>query len=270
MPLATRHRRYALRRALVKLADAHADSGGTGALSLEAGQAAAALAESGDGEGLALILRADPVAEPAAWTVACYEIGHLTPSALRDLSDPCEAVNLVGACSESSHVAAELVVSTATGLHWTVLVRVGSALRLMLPSPISAPGREEDPGETASSAHRRWREELDRWSVEPEPSEMAESELTRSLDVTPAVSAALERAAVLHAAELEAVAIRHAAEMEAVAIRRRAESRADLEARFAGVLEAIDSRLRRIEDLVCATHPDTTSRSPTAICRTPN
>lgn len=227
-------RRRALRQAIVQLADAPGDL----ELSIGAAQAAAALAEAGDGEGLASILRADPEAPTIAWTVACYEIGHLTPSTFRDLSDPCAAVNLVGACSDSSHVASELVVSTATGLQWTAMSRAGSSLRLTLPRPNEGMGLDEIAGETAWSAHHRWREELDRWRAQPESAYAPEPPPAQSSEV----AAALERASALYTAELEAATTRHAA-----------------------ALAAIERRLSRIEDLLLASHTDLASCPPSTI-----
>jgi hypothetical protein len=211
--------RYALRRALVDLADARSEPATVEARSLAAGQAALALADVGDAVGLASILRPDPAVEPAAWTVACYEIGHLAPTALRDLSDPSEAVKLLVACPEVSHLAAELVVSTTDGLRWTALVRAGSVLRLRLPSESNASGESHLAGQSASGAEERWQAQLKAWSTESDPATEAtwSPPATPSIDV--AVASALEAAATVHAAEMEAAAIRHAAEMDAAATR---------------------------------------------------
>jgi hypothetical protein len=181
-----RRRRYQLRQALVRLAASAGDA--SEALALEAGRAAVELAESGDGEGLRLILRSDPEAPPIAWTVACYEIGHLTPSALQDLSDPCEAVNLVAACHDAGHVASELVVSTGGGAQWNALIRTGAAVRLKLPQLSEDGAAPRAPGTLDAAAHRRWQEILECWSVEPEPIEIVEPAPQEGADVASAVA----------------------------------------------------------------------------------
>jgi TolA-binding protein len=98
------------------------------------------------------------------WTVACYQIGDLTPSALRDFPDPVEAVAMVAACPDDTHVAAELVASTAEGLRWTAVLRTNDHLAVQLPTPDSASdGSREHPGDLAA-ALRRWRERLSAWA----------------------------------------------------------------------------------------------------------
>ena len=55
----------------------------------EATEAASALLEmaaAGDEAGLREVLRPDPERTDVTWTVACYRIGDLTPSELRDFS----------------------------------------------------------------------------------------------------------------------------------------------------------------------------------------
>jgi hypothetical protein len=228
-------RRYALRRALVELADPGSEPAKAEARSAAAGHAALALAEVGDAGGLSGILRPDPAVEPAAWTVACYEIGHVAPTALRDLSDPSEAVKLLAACPDVSHLAAELVVSTTDGLRWTALVRTGSDLRLRLPSDGNASGESHLTGAPSTGAQERWMDQLRAWSTEAEPAPEAAWSLPAAPSVDTAVARALEAAATVHAAEMEAVAIRHAAEMDAASTRHAA---ALDEARLAGLTPA--------------------------------
>lgn len=103
-----------------------------GAAAMVAARALVVLAESEDGHELGSLLRPDPTTPATSWTVACYRIGDLVPTAMRDFSDPGAAVRTLMDCGDPDHVAGELVASDATGLHWTALVRTGRDARFQL------------------------------------------------------------------------------------------------------------------------------------------
>ena len=131
---------------------------------------------------LRLLLTPDPQVDELTWTVACYQIGDLTPSALRDFPDPVEAVATPAACPEDSHVAAELVVSASTGLRWTALTRTNSVVTFQLPTTDTASdGSGEHPGDLAV-ALRRWREQVARWDEAGDGSDGA-AERARARDL---------------------------------------------------------------------------------------
>src|SRR4051795_8863149 len=70
----------------------------------------------------------------------------------------------VAACPDESHVAAELVASTAGGLRWTAVLRTNDHLAVQLPTPDTASdGSREHPGDLAA-ALRRWSERLTTWA----------------------------------------------------------------------------------------------------------
>jgi uncharacterized coiled-coil protein SlyX len=122
-----------------------------------------ALAEAEDD--LRRLLTPDPAATEVIWTVACYQIGDLTPSAIRDFPDPVDAIATVAACPEEMHVAAELVASTAQGLRWTAVLRTNDLLSFQLPGPDTASdASRERPGDL-SAALKRWRDRLADWSA---------------------------------------------------------------------------------------------------------
>ncbi|HET9690101.1 MAG TPA: hypothetical protein VFP61_03040 [Acidimicrobiales bacterium] len=127
----------------------------------DAGAHLLALAASGDARSLGEVLRPDPERPADTFTIACYQIGDLSPSALRDFVDPVEALSLLGRCADPSHVAAELVVSNDDGLRWTAATRTGEQVRFQLPPTGSA-----DPGHPAASA--RWDDRLVSWAADPE------------------------------------------------------------------------------------------------------
>lgn len=102
------------------------------AAALAAARALVALADDADGNELRSLLRPDPGEPATSWTVACYQIGDLVPTAMRDFSDPVAAVRTLVHCGDPDHVAGELVASNATGMHWTALVRTGSDARFQL------------------------------------------------------------------------------------------------------------------------------------------
>lgn len=139
---------------------------------LDAAEAIVSLATSGEEQILRGLLRPDPAAEAVAWTVACYQIGDLTPSALRDFSNACTAVGTLVACGEAHHVAAELVASTSTGLTWTPLTRVGEEIAFQLFAGDADPtaGSEQPGSSTAAEreAQRGWEDLLAQWQIEPD------------------------------------------------------------------------------------------------------
>lgn len=155
------------RRAVVALA-----GDGQRADALEAASAILRLASAGEERILRGLLRPDPSGDAVAWTVACYQIGDLTPSALRDFSDACTAVRTLAACGEAHHVAAELLASTATGLTWTPLTRTGEQIVFHLFGADASPGGEWEPSrfstESERSARQGWDALLSRWDTEPE------------------------------------------------------------------------------------------------------
>lgn len=155
------------RRAVVALA-----RDGERAHALEAASAVLRLASSGEERILRGLLRPDPSGDAVAWTVACYQIGDLTPSALRDFSDASAAVRTLAACGEAHHVAAELLASTSTGLTWTPLSRTGEQIVFHLfAADTSRPGEPERSGpssESERSARQAWDALLSRWDTEPE------------------------------------------------------------------------------------------------------
>jgi hypothetical protein len=148
----------------------------------DAAAALVALAAAGDGDTLETVLRPDPVEGGVAWTVCCYQIGDLSPSALRDFGDAAAAVRTLGGCGDATHVAAELLASTSTGLTWTALTRLGDETAFQLldattgRDPSAGSGREwgspsrrpETPRLTElESARRRWDQLLAAWAVDP-------------------------------------------------------------------------------------------------------
>jgi hypothetical protein len=151
------------RLAALRLTDEPADSEAHRVAAADAGAALVALALAEAEDELRRLLTPDPADHNVVWTVACYQIGDLTPSALRDFSDPVEAVATVAACPDETHVAAELVASTAGGLRWTAVSRTNDHLAVQLPTPETASdGSREHPGDLAE-ALRRWRERLGAW-----------------------------------------------------------------------------------------------------------
>jgi hypothetical protein len=122
------------------------------------------MAISGDPR-LARILRPDPDdAGPVTWTVACYQIGDVSPTTLKDFSAVDEAVLAAAHCDDAAHVAAELVASSASGMRWSAMARTGEMLRFQLPGTSTGP----DPaaGGTLDAALNRWAGELARWEAE--------------------------------------------------------------------------------------------------------
>jgi hypothetical protein len=141
------------------------------------------LALSNATDELGELLMPDPAIPENKWTVACYEMGGLTPVAVRDFDDPVEALVTVSACPDEAHVAAELVASNESGLRWTAVWRTDDHVSFQLPSPETAEGGEEatdeeadeieegEPSEKLLEALSRWSARLSEWSgretVEP-------------------------------------------------------------------------------------------------------
>jgi hypothetical protein len=132
--------------------------------STEAAAALVAGATAGDPR-LAQILRPDPDdAGPMTWTVACYQIGDLSPTTLRDFSHANEAVQAVARCRDGAHVAAELLASSASGLRWTAMIRTGELLHFQLPRTSTNGGAGA--GGILDAAQDRWADALARWAAE--------------------------------------------------------------------------------------------------------
>jgi hypothetical protein len=133
----------------------------------EAARLLVGLALSGASDELGELLVPDPAVSDNSWTVACYEIGGLTPVAIREFDDPVEAVVTVAACTDE-HVAAELVASNEQGLRWTALWRTDDHVSFQLPSTETAQaGDDAEEGECSADlldALQRWRVRLAEWS----------------------------------------------------------------------------------------------------------
>jgi hypothetical protein len=134
----------------------------------EAAHLLVGLALSGASNELGELLVPDPAVSANRWTVACYEIGGLTPVAIREFDDPVEAVVTVAACADDDHVAAELVASNEQGLRWTALWRTDNHVSFQLPSTDTAEaGEEAEEGacsEDLLDALHRWQVRLAEWS----------------------------------------------------------------------------------------------------------
>ncbi len=161
------------RAALALLADP-SESDAARQHSTEAAAALVAMAAEADPR-LARILRPDPDGGgPVIWTVACYQIGDLSPTALKDFADVDGAVQALAHCEERAHVAAELLASSASGRSWTAMMRTGEMVRFQLPGADTGMGTGAGAGGTLGGAlgpaAARWAEEASRWTAEaPEP-----------------------------------------------------------------------------------------------------
>ena len=113
---------------------------------------------------LAALLRADPSAADATWTVACYQIGDLSPSALRDFAEAAPAVRTLFACETAAHVAAELIVTNGDSVRWTALVRSGTDVVYQPLTPVSATA-PTDGG--LREVRNRWEDQLLLWAADP-------------------------------------------------------------------------------------------------------
>lgn len=132
----------------------------------DAAKALVGLALADDSLTLRDVLRPDPEADDVTWSVACYQIGDVTPSALRDFADPVDAVGNLAACPDRAHIAAELLASTSAGVRWVAMTRVNDRLTFKLPTPDTATdASREHPGALAG-ALRHWRDRLDGWEAD--------------------------------------------------------------------------------------------------------
>ncbi|HVX16574.1 MAG TPA: hypothetical protein VHA73_00950 [Acidimicrobiales bacterium] len=138
-----------------------------------AAAALVSIALMGDRTDLAQILRPDPDIGQVSWSTACYEIGGLVPSAVRDFADPVEAIGALVACPEPGHVVAELIASTDTGLRWIAMTRNDRQLAFRLPDSDTASDLSGAGSANLAGALRRWRQRLEMWSAvrggTPEP-----------------------------------------------------------------------------------------------------
>lgn len=152
------------RRAAVAMALEADHAGRSQAEGRECAAALADLAVAGHEHQLAGLLRADPAAVEATWTVACYQIGDLSPSALRDFAEVTPAVLTLVACETAAHVAAELIVTNGDSVRWTALVRSGSDLVYQPLSPASATAPSEG---GLREVRNRWEDQLLLWASDP-------------------------------------------------------------------------------------------------------
>ena len=156
----------AFRRAVTALAASAPDTDDARGAAAEAAAHVVALSSVGDEWALRSILRPDPDADAVAWTVACYQIGDLTPSALRDFANPVEAVATLLDCEDASHLAAELTASTDDGLRWTAMSRSGADARFQLLGPTTCSGDRD--GVRLAAVRHRWEDQLLRWAAAPD------------------------------------------------------------------------------------------------------
>ena len=162
------------RMAAVRLAGTSRESDVGREASRQAGEALAALARADDEQLLRELLRPDPLVGGVTWSVACYQIGDLTPNALKDFSNPVSAINTLASCPNKSHVATELVASTPAGMRWTAMTRTGSLVGFQLPDMGSAShASSEHPGEL-TTAVQHWSEQIGRWAGDPKDEPMTE------------------------------------------------------------------------------------------------
>ena len=123
-----------------------------------------ALAGGGHEELLASTLRADPAAPEATWTVACYQIGDLSPSSLRDYAEAAPAVLALSRCETASHVAAELIVTNGDGVRWTAMIRSGSDVTYQ---PLAAATASAVTPAGLRAVRHRWEDRLLMWASDP-------------------------------------------------------------------------------------------------------
>lgn len=130
----------------------------------EAGESLLRLAAGGAAADLRAVLTPDPVNSNVTWTVACYQIGDLTPSAVRDFADPVAAVTTLAICDDPSHLAAELVASTSAGLRWVALLRTNGDLAFRLPDADAVTDRSGTHATDLADALHRWRGRIADWA----------------------------------------------------------------------------------------------------------
>jgi len=122
------------------------------------------LASGGHEALLASLLKADPGDGESTWTVACYQIGDLSPTTLKDFAEAVPAVAHLYGCGSASHVAAELIVTNPEGVRWTALVRSGDTLAFQAVG--TATGTAPSPGRLLRARHA-WEDQLLGWASEP-------------------------------------------------------------------------------------------------------
>lgn len=237
------------RRAAVALADAIAGHEG-GAERTAAAVALIELARAGERDSLVELLRADHGSPTATWTVACYQIGDLTPSAWRDFGEPIEAVTTLAGCGVPGHVAAELLVSTEGGLRWTALVRTGDRVVFQpLTESTAAEAATNGPDmvspDTVSAVTDRWAARVSGWALSPDDASTGSgtSPASGGFDPALAVRAISEELANRLDVLVETVG-RAASERADKHDREMSVRLADLDER----LDRIEAELRRIND----------------------
>ena len=222
------------------------------------------LALGGAADELGELLVPDPAVSDNKWTVACYEMGGLTPVAVRDFRDPIEAVVTVSACPDDAHVAAELVASNEHGLRWTAVWRTDDHVSFQLPTTDTAEAGEEDDDDDEDNgtsnellgALRRWQARLVEWSggeATPDPVPNTEKPESGQLPAVPAVAASRISADRLNALEqrlggIESTLGELSAELQAFVI----ESERQDDASSAAVEQAIDVRFQVLAKVVQA------------------
>jgi hypothetical protein len=154
----------AFRRTVAALADLPADSAEGRVTAANAAVALVHLALNNDSAELTSLLSPDPATSEVVWTVACYQIGGLIPSDVRDFVDPAEAIAVLVACPEEDHVAAELVASTPDGLRWTALSRTNDLVIFNLPDAVTATDASHEHPTELSRALALWRSRLAAWA----------------------------------------------------------------------------------------------------------
>ena len=122
------------------------------------------LATLGEEDLLASHLRPDPAKTACTWTVACYQIGDLSPTSLRDFPEAVTAVLHLADCETRSHVASELIAATGDGVRWTALVRSGAEIRFQLFGDSTATA---DSPEMVAEASGNWNKEILDWAADP-------------------------------------------------------------------------------------------------------
>ena len=156
------------RTAAVRLGEVEPDGEARRPVAADAARLLVGLALGSAADELGELLIPDPAVPDNRWTVSCFEMGGLTPVAVRDFDDPVEAVVTVSACPDEAHVAAELVASNENGLRWTALWRTDDHISFQLPRPRRrTPARRPRKATTARScvgALQRWQARLDEWS----------------------------------------------------------------------------------------------------------
>jgi hypothetical protein len=150
-------------RAVVR-AVAAADNRDRQAACRAAGESLLRLAAAGASAELRSVLSPDPVNSNVTWTVACYQIGDLTPSAVRDFADPVGAVTTLAICEDPTHLAAELVASTSLGLRWVALLRTNGDLSFRIPDADAATDQSHAHATELADGLRRWRSRISQWA----------------------------------------------------------------------------------------------------------